>query len=179
MKSTGLILATLLLLGCAVSLRGLASLPTLQTSKTVSAKQSGWKSTLYEQGVDYAKYACTPEDEEAVSDYFQKFPLNERRSICHNNCAVVKRKPVISYPKIAQAARLSSKVSVHVLVNEEGKAIFARPLDGYSVFHQTVVKAVCQTQFVKKTVLQPGVMHFTFNHGYKPSVPDDANQVLE
>ncbi len=179
MELTILVVAALLLSGYAASLRGLASLPTFQTSKTVVVKQSDWKLTLYEHGVDYAKYACRQEDEETVGDYFQRFPLDERRSICHNNCAVVKCKPVISYPKVAQAAHLSSKVSVHILVNEKGRAIYARPLSGHPSFHSTVVKAICQTQFAKKPLLQPGVMHFTFEYGYKPSVPDEANEVLE
>jgi TonB family protein len=55
--------------------------------------------------------------------------------------------PVPLYPAIAKRTRAFGVVTVEVVIDEKGKVISARAVDGPSVFHQASVKAAYQAQF--------------------------------
>ena len=91
-------------------------------------QEQSWQSRLYEKDVKYENFACSKEDSEIVATFFKEHPLNSLLPICHNDCPVIKCRPLIPFPQLAKAARVTGTVSVHVLVDEKGKVLFARVL---------------------------------------------------
>lgn len=91
--------------------------------------------------------ACTPEDISAVHDYFHP-PANQ---IIVTSCNAAARPPLNlaapQYPKLAQAARISGKVVVQVLIDETGRVIYSDALTGHPVLAPAALKAACQVRF--------------------------------
>jgi len=55
--------------------------------------------------------------------------------------------PKPMYPEMAKQMRLQGKVTIQVLIDETGKVISARVLDGHPLFKQAAERAACQARF--------------------------------
>ena len=155
-------------------------LPTIphQPTNAQDNKELSWQNKLYESEVRYENFACRREDAETVAAFFKEHPLRRSLPICHNDCPVIKCRPVILVPSLAKAARVTGTVSVHILVDEQGKLLFARPLSGNPLLWASVRTAACETRFQDYLHRkQQGVMHFTFDNSGYVGVPFEANQV--
>ncbi len=147
--------------------------------QTRDQNQEGtWQAALYEKDVQYEKFACKSEDADVVAAYFKEHPLSSISSICHNDCPVVSCRPVIYYPQIARAAKVTGTVSVHVLVDEEGKTLYARVLNGHPLLLAAARKGACETRFTThQRIKRQGVMHFAVDGSDYLWVPYTANEV--
>lgn len=56
-------------------------------------------------------------------------------------------KPELVYPPVARAVRASGLVSVDVVIDEEGKVVWAKVVAGHPLFHAAALRAACQTRF--------------------------------
>ena len=170
----GRIHAIAVVLFCASLLPPILQRPT----KAQGNKELSWQSRLYERQVRYEDFACRKEDSEIVAAFFEEHPLRKIFSICHNDCPVIKCRPVIVFPAIANSARSTGAIPVHVLVNEEGKVLYARILGGHPLLWATARRGACETQFnVYPDHKRQGVMHFTVDNSGYLGVPYGANQV--
>ena len=141
-------------------------------------KELSWQNRLYESEVRYENFACRREDSETVAAFFKEHPLRKIFPICHNDCPIIKCRPVIPFPAIANSARGTSAISVHVLVDEEGKVLYARILGGHPLLWAAARRGACETQFnVYPDHKRQGVMHFTVDNSGYLGVPYGANQV--
>lgn len=155
--------------------------PTLQTTSTAQERKledaPQWKKKLLEKDVNYENFACRKEDAEAVATYFKEHPPKDYLLICHNDCPVIKCKPVVPFPAAGKSARIPSTFSIHVLVNEKGRTIYAHPLSGHPLFYSTIKKAACDTEFREYERPHQGVMHFVIDTYDFIEVPNRANEV--
>jgi hypothetical protein len=150
--------------------------PKAQTIK----EQEDWYEKLLEKDVKYEDFACSKGYVETVEDYFQKRKPNKLFPVCHNDCPIVVCRPIVPYPVAAKLARIGGTVSTHILVNDEGRTIYARVLTGHPLLRKNVRKAACQTQFNIREGLHQGVMHFQLNpDSDEIDIPRLANVVLK
>lgn len=142
-------------------------------------RDQSWQSRLHEKDVEYERFACKTEDSSLVAAFFKAHPLNRIFPICHNDCPIVKCRPVIYFPSIARSARVTAgRVSVHVLVDEQGKTLYARILDGNPLVWAAARKGACETTFNSyRHHKRQGVMHFTIDNSGFLGVPYTANRV--
>lgn len=56
-------------------------------------------------------------------------------------------KPAPPYPAIARAARASGVVTVQILVDEQGRVVSARAVNGHPLLQQAAVQAAYQARF--------------------------------
>lgn len=147
-----------------------------QLSAQTQEKPS-WKIKLEEKNVKYENFACQKENAETVANYFKKRQVKSFLPICHNDCPIIKCKPVIYYPTAAKTFNVKGTVSIHILVNEKGRTVYARPLSGHPLLWSTIKKAACDTQFREKEHLHQGVMHFVIDSYDFIEVPNRANEV--
>jgi hypothetical protein len=134
---------------------------------------------LYEKDVAYENFACKTEDAQVVDSFFKEHPLRTSLTpICHNDCPVVRCRPVIAVPKIARTAKITGTVSVHVLVDEQGKTLYARVLEGSPLLWAAARRGACETQFnLYPDHKRQGVMHFYVDDSGFLSIPYTANRV--
>ncbi len=166
----------LLLFFCFLSITSFQTNSICQTQE--ENQEELWKKNLYKEDVQYENFACDEEDSEAVKNFFVSRPLNIKRPVCHNDCPVIECRPVIPFPKSAKAVRVTGKVSVHVLVDEKGKVLYARVLSGHPLLWVAARKGACETQFREYPYNKhQGVMHFTVDDYGFLGVPNVANQV--
>src|SRR5689334_16889536 len=134
---------------------------------------------LYEEDVEYKNFVCKTEDTQVVDSFFKEHPLRTPLiPICHNDCPVVRCRPVIPFPKIAATAKVTDTVSVHVLVDEQGKTLYARVLEGSPLLWAAAQRGACETQFnVYPDHKRQGVMHFYVDGSAFLGIPFLANQV--
>jgi hypothetical protein len=162
--------------GCIASF--LFLVPSGAQSQSNSREGSAWKDKLYEENVIYEKSACGEDDSKVVGAFFLKHPLRSLFPICHNDCPIIECRPVVHFPPLAKQAKVSGTVSVHVLVNEEGRVLYARILSGNPLLWAAVRKGACETQFKEYPYgKHQGVMHFTVDGYQFLNVPNTANQV--
>ena len=142
-------------------------------------RDSSWQMKLYEQDVSYGRFACKTEDSQLVASFFKEHALlTPKIPICHNDCPVVRCRPVVQFPPIARAAKVTGTVSVHVLVDEQGKTLYARVLEGHPLLLAAARKAACETGFsVYPDHKRQGVMHFVVDGSAFLGIPYAANQV--
>jgi TonB family protein len=55
-------------------------------------------------------------------------------------------RPKVCYPNLAKAARISGLVKVEVVVDEEGKVIWARVRNGHPLLQAVALRVACQTR---------------------------------
>ena len=152
---------------------------TSSISQTKEEKQDElWKQNLYKENVKYEDFACNKEDSDTVKVFFVSRPLKTILPICHNDCPIIKCRPVVRFPPAAKAVRVTGKVSVHVLVDDKGKVLYARVLDGHPLLWVAARKGACETQFQEYPYgKHQGVMHFTVDDYEFLGVPNRANEV--
>jgi Gram-negative bacterial TonB protein C-terminal len=166
-----------------VLIPGLICLLLLADQDVAGQAQAGhedpaWVTSLYDKNVKYEDFACYEEDATVVFDFFIEHPLDRRMSICHNDCPVISCRPVIPIPLVAQKAKITGTIPVHVLIDEEGDVLYARVLGGHPLLHAAARKAACQTRFT----LYPhhkrqGVMHLYLDGTTFLGIPYTANMV--
>lgn len=163
---------------CGLGQSTFVHVPSCAQSKN-SKRQESWQNKLYEEDVSYGNYACGHEDSELVETFFKEHPLNKNSSICHNDCPIIKCRPLIPFPSIAKTARVTGTISVHVLVDEKGRVLYARVLTGHPLLWAAARKGACETQFREYPYHKhQGVMHFTVEDYDYLGVPNRANEVL-
>lgn len=167
---------SLLLFLCVFSI---TSFQTNSICQTPEEKQEElWKKNLYQADMQYENFTCNEEDSEIVKTFFLNQPLNSQFPICHNDCPIIKCRPVVPFPALAKAAKVAGKVSVHILVDEKGKVLYARVLGGHPLLWAVARKGACETQFNEYPYHKhQGVMHFTVDDYKFLGVPNVANQV--
>lgn len=167
-----------LLLAASVSLKSSSSSSKAQERPVEPA----WKTSLYEDYVEYGEFSCKADDSPLITDFFLRIENRPNRvvPICHNDCPVTKCRPVIGYPVLARAAKVTGTVSVHVLVDDQGRTIYSRILDGNPLLWVAARKAACETEFFprKDGHYHQGVMHFEFDNSSVLTIPLSASQVL-
>lgn len=154
--------------------------PSLMGQSGKDKKEEPWKTILYAKEVDYGSFACSPKYTKNVSDFFKTSPLKSFLPICHNDCPIVSCRPVIRFPPTAKAVGATGTVKVHVLVDQEGKVIYARVLSGHPLLRTAAVEGSCQTEFKPYPYNKhQGIMEFTVD-GYEfLGVPSTANRVWD
>jgi hypothetical protein len=154
---------------------------TIRPTQTSAAEIETWQTKLYESGVNYQDFACELDDKQVVADYFRNHPLTKNGlPICHNDCPVIKCRPVVPFPAAARSVRVaaSGTIAVHVLVDEKGKVLYARVLDGHHLLREAVRGGACRTQFADYPYgKHQGVMHFMIDGYDFIGVPNKANEV--
>ena len=77
--------------------------------------------------------------------------------------------PAPCYPQAAKAENISGEVQVKIVVDEEGKVIWARAINGHPMLHEAATKAACRTRFTPSTLIgrktrvkAVGVMTYNF-----------------
>lgn len=157
----------------------LTPVPSIAQSQETKQDGKSWQSRLYEKEVKYENFACSKGDSEIIATFFKEHPLKSILPVCHNDCPVIKCRPVIPFPPIAKAARAIGTISVHILVDEKGRVLYARELSGHPLLRATARKGACETQFnVYPYHKRQGVLHFTVEDYEYLGVPNEANQVL-
>ena len=153
-------------------------IPTTAQSPGNKQEEPSWKIKLYEKDVKYEDSVCSQEDSGVVATFFKEHPLKSFLPICHNDCPVIKCRPVVLFPSIAKSARVSGTISVHVVVDEKGKVLYARVLGGHPLLRAAVRKGACETQFREHSYgKHQGVMHFTVDDYEFLGVPNSARYV--
>jgi TonB family protein len=62
-------------------------------------------------------------------------------------------RPTPCYPESAKAEKISGRVQVKFVVNEEGKVIWARAISGKPKLQRAAVSAACRSRFTPSTLL--------------------------
>jgi hypothetical protein len=154
---------------------------TLFSTSLSQAQEQGtdWRTILYEKDVAYENFVCKAEDSQLVASFFKEHPLRTPLiPICHNDCPIVRCRPVIQFPSIARAAKVTGTVSVHVLVDEHGGTVYARVLEGHPLLWAAARKGACETRFnAYADHKRQGVMHFFVDGSLFLGVPYSANEV--
>jgi TonB family protein len=57
------------------------------------------------------------------------------------------------YPQAANADNISGQVQVKFVVDEEGKVIWARAINGHPMLQHAAVNAACRSRFTPSTLL--------------------------
>jgi hypothetical protein len=110
--------------------------------------------------------------------FFISHPLTRILPICHKDCPVIKCRPLIVFPPLARAAKVTGTVSVHVLVDENGHVFYARILSGHPLLWAVARRTACETQFKEyRSGKHQGVMHFIVENYDYLDVPMHANEV--
>ena len=167
-------------LGLSIGLVSLILFPFPSTAQSRSNKREEprWRTKLYEKDVKYEDSVCTKEDSAVVETFFKEHRLTTIFPICHNDCPIIKCRPVVPFPPIAKDAKVTGTVSVHVLVDEKGRVLYARVPSGHPLLWAAVRKGACETQFKEHPYgKHQGVMHFTVDDYEFLGVPKNANQV--
>lgn len=138
-----------------------------------------WYKNLLEKNVVYENDVCEEKDKDLVNEFFKTNQPRKIIPICHNDCPIVKCRPVVPFPAAAKAIRVSGTVSVHILVDEKGKTIYARILSGHPLMRESIRKAACNTQFQEYERKHQGVMHFLIDNYDEINVPSQANIVRQ
>jgi TonB family protein len=60
--------------------------------------------------------------------------------------------PQPAYPRAARAVRATGAVQVEVLINEIGKVVYAKAIDGHPLLRATAVKAAQEAKFTQTTL---------------------------
>lgn len=79
----------------------------------------------------------------------------------------------IEYPPLAKAAKVGGEVVVDLLINDDGRVVYSRPIRGHPLLAPYVAKALCQKTFSKGLGARTGPKWFCFD----PSLVDySANE---
>jgi protein TonB len=76
-------------------------------------------------------------------------------------------KPAPPYPRIAVATRIQGTVNVEILIDEEGRVVSARAVDGHAVLRTAAEQAARQARFTPtilggRPVKVSGVITYNF-----------------
>lgn len=78
--------------------------------------------------------------------------------------------PAPCYPAEAKAAHISARITVRIVVDEEGRVIWARADDGHPLLQQAAIRAACKTRFkpstnirLKRAVKSRGLLTYNFS----------------
>lgn len=153
-------------------------MPSYAQLKTKTQHES-WQDRLSEKDVTCGNFACSKEHSEIVARFFNEHPLNRTFPICHKTIVQSSKcRPLIPFPPIAKAASVIGTVSVHVLVDEKGRVLYARVLSGHPLLWAAARKGACETQFKEYPHHKhQGVMHFRVEDYEYLGVPKKANEV--
>jgi TonB family protein len=78
-------------------------------------------------------------------------------------------KPELVYPPAARTVQAAGLVSVDVVINEDGKVIWAKVLEGHPLLYAAALRAACQTRFkpvvdcLKRRLKTNTVIYYNFN----------------
>ncbi len=78
----------------------------------IKSQNDNWYKNLLEKNVAYQNYACEQKDKDLVKEFFRIRQPKEIIPICHNDCPIVKCRPVVPFPAVAKAVRVIGIVSV-------------------------------------------------------------------
>lgn len=106
-----------------------------------------WEDKLYEKDVKYEDFACRVDDKEAVSEFFEKNPLNRILRVCHNNCASLESFPQNIIPFLPPQIAGQGYIAIHILANKNGRPIYSRAVNGHSIMRRLLQKKACEAKF--------------------------------
>lgn len=78
-------------------------------------------------------------------------------------------KPELVYPPAAQAVRAGGLVSVDVVIDKDGKVIWAKVIEGHPLLHVAALRAACQTRFkpvvdcIGRSLKTNTIIYYTFS----------------
>ncbi len=78
-------------------------------------------------------------------------------------------KPELVYPPAARAVQAAGLVSVDVVIDEDGKVIWAKVIEGHPLLHAAALRAACHTRFkpvvdcIKRRLKTNTVIYYNFN----------------
>ena len=78
-------------------------------------------------------------------------------------------KPELVYPPAARAVQAAGLVSVDVVIDEDGKVIWAKVLEGHPLLQAAALRAACQTRFkpvvdcIKRRLKTNTIVYYNFN----------------
>ena len=75
--------------------------------------------------------------------------------------------PKPPYPEEAKAQKISGTVSINVVIDEKGRVIWAKPVDGHPLLQNAALKAACRSQYSPlkisgRAVKAGGVISYNF-----------------
>jgi hypothetical protein len=106
-----------------------------------------WKDKLYEKDVKYEDFACRIEDNKTVFDFFKNRPLIRALSVCHNNCAILESFSNRKLPLLSPQVIGQGNIAIHILVNEEGRPLYARAVNGHPLMRTLLKTRACESKF--------------------------------
>lgn len=101
-------------------------------------------------------------------DIYQTTSTTEDLSDCVLMDLTALNQPKHIYPKAAVAAGVSSLVSVDIVIDEEGKVIWAEVLEGHSLLRPEALRLARQTRFkptvdcLKRRVKRETILYYNF-----------------
>ncbi len=133
-----------------------------QTGKT---KISDYFDKIEEQKSFIAE--CEAEIREAqIKEFGRVLPkISGECEWSNNGCPV--SLPMPEYPKIALRHEISGVIKVEILVNENGKVVYSKAVEGKKIFHRNAENAAAHSRFYPKTacgktVLQKRIIVYNF-----------------
>jgi hypothetical protein len=135
------------------------------------------------------KCACSKKSKSKVRDYFEQIAAqNEFISECNqqylekfkdkdNPLPIPKRisgffptaisLPKPEYPRIARELKISGKVDVEIISDEEGFVIYAKAISGKKLLHKSAERAACASKFTpvlycNKPLKQKRIIQYVF-----------------
>ncbi len=106
-----------------------------------------WEDILYAKNVNYEEFACQSDDREAVTQFFKTRPIKCILRVCHNNCAIFESFSKKSLPPLSEKVKGEGFIAVHVLVNENGRPIFSRAVNGNPLIRSFIENRMCDSSF--------------------------------
>ena len=138
--------------------------------KSVAGKRRAAKNTAADLGSASGNSSCSASQNTPRSEVRRTTGTSKGYSIsdCEpmNLFALYQPEPV--YPKTARAVRASGTVSVDVVIDEAGKVIWAKVVEGHPLLHAEALRMACQTRFkpvvdcLNKRVRSNTIIHYNF-----------------
>lgn len=129
-------------------------------AQTIKKSEIDWKDNLFAKNINYENFSCQDSDRKMVSEFFKTHPLIRILNICHNNCAVLKTFSDRKIPPFSDKIKGNGFIAIHILANENGRPIFARAVNGNSLFRKLIEKRACESKFKENQEKRQNVFYY-------------------
>ena len=130
-----------------IAVTGTILISHLGTPAQTAHKPTTWEDTLFAEDIKYDEFACNATQRTSVEAFFKANPLGSvLRRVCHNNCAILRSFPG-DLPPLDKKLLGTGSLAIHVLVDENGKPLYSRTLNGRQPARSLFQKRACEATF--------------------------------
>lgn len=130
-----------------IAVAGTLLIPLVESQAQTGDRPITWEDALFATDVKYDEFACDVTKRTAVDAFFKANPLRSiLRRVCHNNCAILRSFPG-DLPPLDKKLLGTGSLAIHVLVDENGKPIYSRTLNGRQPAGYLFQKRACSATF--------------------------------